>query len=92
MHLAAALRVPVVAIFGPTDPTRNGPYGTEAVALRSPQSVTNHSRRAPADPAMLAILPETVLAAALQLLNSSPPPPGLPGTQVETALKGIELP
>ena len=28
MHLAAALRIPVVAIFGPTDPARNGPYGT----------------------------------------------------------------
>ena len=29
LHLAAALRVPVVAIFGPTDPARNGPYGTQ---------------------------------------------------------------
>jgi len=27
MHLAAALRTPVVAIFGPTDPSRTGPYG-----------------------------------------------------------------
>src|SRR5262249_42229605 len=27
MHLAAALRRPVVALFGPTDPLRNGPYG-----------------------------------------------------------------
>lgn len=26
MHLAATLQVPVVAIFGPTDPARNGPY------------------------------------------------------------------
>ena len=25
LHLAAALRVPVVAIYGPTDPARNGP-------------------------------------------------------------------
>ena len=30
MHLAAALGVPVVAIFGPTDPARNGPFGTRS--------------------------------------------------------------
>lgn len=28
MHLAAALGVPVVALFGPTDPVRTGPFGT----------------------------------------------------------------
>lgn len=27
MHLAAALDTPVIALFGPTDPMRNGPYG-----------------------------------------------------------------
>jgi len=27
LHLAAALQVPVVGIYGPTDPQRNGPYG-----------------------------------------------------------------
>lgn len=27
MHLAAALRTPTVALFGPTDAKRNGPYG-----------------------------------------------------------------
>ena len=69
MHLAAALHVPVVAIFGPTDPARNGPYATEAVVLRSPESVTNHSRRAPRDTAMLAIAPAAVLGAARQLLE-----------------------
>ena len=37
MHLAAALRVPVVALFGPTRPERNGPYGTRSVVLRSPR-------------------------------------------------------
>ncbi len=27
MHIAAALGVPVIALFGPTDPMRTGPYG-----------------------------------------------------------------
>jgi ADP-heptose:LPS heptosyltransferase len=27
MHMAAALGVPVLALFGPTDPARTGPYG-----------------------------------------------------------------
>jgi ADP-heptose:LPS heptosyltransferase len=27
MHLAAALGTPLVALFGPTDPARTGPYG-----------------------------------------------------------------
>nr|WP_312562832.1 lipopolysaccharide heptosyltransferase II [Anaerospora sp.] len=27
MHLAAAMQTPVIALFGPTDPARNGPYG-----------------------------------------------------------------
>src|SRR6185369_527581 len=27
MHAAAALRKPVVALFGPTEPRRTGPYG-----------------------------------------------------------------
>jgi heptosyltransferase I len=70
LHLAAALRVPVVAIFGPTDPARNGPYGTRSVVLRSPESATSHARRAAADEGMLAIASEAVVAAANTLLDS----------------------
>ncbi len=36
MHLAAALRKPVVSLFGPTRPDQTGPYGQEAFALRHP--------------------------------------------------------
>ena len=46
MHLAAALQVPVVAIFGPTNPARNGPFGTRSIVLRSPSSQTSHPSRA----------------------------------------------
>jgi lipopolysaccharide heptosyltransferase I len=35
MHLATAVGVPVIALFGPTDPTRTGPYGAGHRVLRS---------------------------------------------------------
>jgi len=34
MHIAAALNVPVFAIFGPTNPLRTGPYGKPHVIIR----------------------------------------------------------
>lgn len=33
MHLAAALATPVVAVYGPTDTKRNGPYGDKNISL-----------------------------------------------------------
>lgn len=36
MHLAAALGTPLVALFGPTDPRLNGPYGSHGMVLRVP--------------------------------------------------------
>ena len=68
LHLAAALRVPVVAIYGPTDPARNGPYGTRSVVLRSAESVTSHARRNAVDEGMLGIGSESVVRAARELL------------------------
>lgn len=35
MHLASATRTPTVALFGPTDPARTGPYNPRARVLRS---------------------------------------------------------
>jgi heptosyltransferase-1 len=70
MHLAAALQVPVVAIFGPTDPARNGPFGTLSVVLRSPSSNTSHARRVEPDSGLLQISSDEVLAAARILLES----------------------
>jgi heptosyltransferase-1 len=68
LHLAAALGVPVVAIYGPTDPARNGPYGTRSVVLRSRVSLTTHARRAQADAGLLEIPAEEVAEAAIGLL------------------------
>jgi lipopolysaccharide heptosyltransferase I len=70
MHLAAALRIPVVGIFGPTDPARNGPFGTRSMVLRNPSSPTTHSRRQQPDAGLLEISSDQVLAAARQLLRS----------------------
>lgn len=36
MHLAAAVNTPVIAMFGPTDPKRNGPYGDNHKVLVTP--------------------------------------------------------
>ncbi|SPF39729.1 Lipopolysaccharide heptosyltransferase I [Candidatus Sulfotelmatobacter kueseliae] len=68
MHLAAALCVPVVAIFGPTDPARNGPYGTRSIVLRNPASPTTHARNSQPDQPMLEIGVDTVVDAARSLL------------------------
>jgi heptosyltransferase-1 len=69
LHLASALGRPVVGIYGPTDPSRNGPYGTRARVLRSPDSRRDHSRRSAPDPGLLTISPDDVLRAADELLG-----------------------
>jgi heptosyltransferase-1 len=71
MHLAAALHVPLVAIFGPTDPARNGPYGTQSIVLRNPASLTSHSRHAQPDQGLLEISASAVFAAACKMLVKS---------------------
>ena len=71
MHLAAALQIPVVAIFGPTNPARNGPFGTRSIVLRSASSLTDHSRRHEPEQGLLEITPEEVVAAARNLLRDA---------------------
>ncbi len=63
LHLAAALAKPGVAIFGPTDPARNGPYGGSLTVLRNAQASTTYKRGTEIDPAMRAISPDQVFAA-----------------------------
>ncbi len=74
LHLAAALQRPVVAIFGPTDPERNGPFGTASIVLRNPSSVTSHTRRSKTEPGLLEISASDVAAAAITLLSSQASP------------------
>jgi len=57
LHLAAALGIPTLGLYGPTPGRRNGPYGPRCRALQSP------------DGTMAAIQPATVLRAATELLQ-----------------------
>jgi heptosyltransferase-1 len=69
LHLAAALGKPGVAIYGPTDPARNGPYGDSLRVLRSPAAVTTYKRGASIDEAMQAISPDHVFDALKGMLG-----------------------
>lgn len=68
LHLAVALGTPVVALFGPTDPARNGPYRLGAdsakdIVLRSPNAVTTYKRGDQSDPSLLELDVATVFDA-----------------------------
>jgi heptosyltransferase-1 len=68
LHLACALGRRVVGIYGPTDPSRNGPFGTRFKVLRSPLSRRDHTRHPEPEAGLLTIQPEDVLLAAGELL------------------------
>ncbi|MGP8252604.1 MAG: glycosyltransferase family 9 protein [Terracidiphilus sp.] len=72
LHLACALGRPVVGIYGPTDPSRNGPFGTQFRVLRNPESRRDHSRREEPEAGLLSITPEDVLQAAAELVAAEP--------------------
>jgi heptosyltransferase-1 len=68
MHLADALGTKVLAIFGPTDPERNGPYlgqgpGERAMVLRANNVESTYKREDAPHPSLLKISVENVLEA-----------------------------
>ena len=69
LHLACALGKPVVGIYGPTDPRRNGPFGVPFRVLRHPESKRDHTRHAEPEAGLLTITPDEVLTAARELLG-----------------------
>jgi heptosyltransferase I len=71
MHLAAALGKPGVAIFGTTDPARNGPYGGSLRVLRSAAAITTYKRNA-SDNYMREISADAVAEALAAVLESKP--------------------
>lgn len=73
LHLAAALGVPTVALFGPTDPCRNGPYGNRHRILRSANALTSYRRSKGWPGGMEDIEVRDVLEAAEELLETESP-------------------
>ncbi len=75
VHLAAAQNIPVAAIYGPTNPARNGPYGPDGagsqsiVVLRNPESQTSHARRSAPESGLLQITVDDVFSAACKLVG-----------------------
>ena len=70
VHLAAALGVPVVALFGPTDPARTGPQGfpgSRVVVLRDASSRVDHRRHPEAETGLARVPVEQVLEAVRSL-------------------------
>jgi len=77
LHLAVALGTPAVAIFGPTDPARNGPYragdcsGASPcdIVLRSSRAVTTYKRSDQPAPSILEITVDEVFEAVRRLIE-----------------------
>jgi heptosyltransferase I len=68
LHLANLLGVPVMALFGPTDPERNGPYFSPSTVLRDGKSRSSYSHTNTADNGLISITVEQAFAAAQELL------------------------
>lgn len=72
MHLAAAVGTPVVGVFGPTNPARNGPWADDDVSVsRFDECVCHHKRRCrrPA-PCIETIAPQEVIDAVDRRLEN----------------------
>jgi heptosyltransferase-1 len=72
LHLAAALGTPVVGLYGPTDPARNGPFVRSAVIVHKarPEEIS-YKRKSDYSAAMLRITVEDVLAATDAILKAT---------------------
>jgi lipopolysaccharide heptosyltransferase I len=64
LHLAAAVGTPIVGIYGPTDPVRNGPFAAQDIAL-SNRGPINHTRRG-ANPEYLSGISSAAVVAAVE--------------------------
>lgn len=69
MHAAAALNVPVVALFGPTHPERTGPWGEAHRILQASRPLQHHAyRTAEGSRHMQALDSDAIFEAAKELL------------------------
>jgi heptosyltransferase I len=74
LHVAAALRKPGVALFGPTDPKLTGPYGGSIYVLRASGVETTYKRHGQIHSSMCAITPRRVAEALLHSLAKTTVP------------------
>jgi heptosyltransferase I len=63
LHLADALGTRVVAIFGPTDPARNGPYRQSGIVLRWEGAETTYKRGTEPEASLIHISVDEVMRA-----------------------------
>ncbi|MBA2303694.1 MAG: glycosyltransferase family 9 protein [Acidobacteria bacterium] len=67
LHIAAAVGTPIVSIFGPTDPTRNGPWSPDDVAVsRFAACGCHYDRRCRQSEWCLTTIPVVEITAAVQ--------------------------
>ncbi len=71
LHLAIAIGTKAVAIFGPTNPARNGPYPPQPFVLRDPAAGTTHKRESETNPSLLKISVAQVFDAVKLQLGAS---------------------
>jgi len=70
LHLAVALGVPVVGLYGPTDPARNGPFNPSDIVVRNAQAdETTYKRGDEPAPSMLSITVDQVAEAVERRLG-----------------------
>ena len=70
LHLAVALGTPVVGLYGPTSPERNGPYSKNDLVVRNVSAAeTTYKRRDAYSSAMLGISVEQVADAVERRLG-----------------------
>ncbi len=76
MHLASALGVPVLALFGPTDPARCGPYwGTHRILRGMPEGAGRYDGfrypECPPDATLVDVDAETAMRAASAMIEGA---------------------
>jgi lipopolysaccharide heptosyltransferase I len=71
LHLASAIGAPVIGLFGPTDPSRNGTFSADDVVVRNLRdTVTSYQRGKDFSSSMLSITVDQVVDAVERRLRS----------------------